>query len=440
MSVFRGPRRRTYQYDFWYAGQHYRGNTYQENENDARLAEAKLKLKLRQQRGGIATPDPAPFITEWAETYYDHVLKMQKRTGRPKRPERIEELLRVVLRFWGTKPVKDDSLVLPADGEEAPFHGLTLQDPIDDPSWLLRWDEWIDRRNVAGGTRNHYQTTMSRLYAVAMLPEYRKMTSVSMNPFAGRPRSIRATRKVALTPERVLGWIQQMSYHARLSVAIAALAPKLRLRSILDLERANIDPDVTVITVWNHKSDRATGEPQVVPISAQLRTILLDAFERIPKGRTHLVHYGGKPVDSIRGAVRNAARAAGIPYGRYTTGGVTFHTLRHTAATLLARLGVNPWLQRDTIGHQDLATTAGYTHLQVEEQRPAVEQLSATLPIADVVTQRRRRAPKRAESARGHVRGPQGSDGAFSEDLRTLTRGALMTPGRPFRRKAQETR
>src|SRR5258705_12865255 len=80
---------------------------------------------------------------------------------------------------------------------------------------------------------------------------------------------------------------------------------------------------MTRITVYDHKSDLATGEPLSVPVSAQLRLILLDAFERMGKDTTHVVQYRGKPIDAIRYGLRESARQVGIPWGRCTAGGVT---------------------------------------------------------------------------------------------------------------------
>jgi hypothetical protein len=197
MSVYRHKRGRTYRYDFQYGGLPYRGNTYQENEADARLVEAKIKLQLRQQRGGIAPAAASPAIADWAGVYYTHCQKQQRRTGRPKRLDQIDAHLRVVLRFFGRRPTHADDPLQPRDGEEAPFHDLTLSDLLDDPTWLLQFDDWIDRRRAAGSTRNHFYSTMSRLYAVAMLPQYRKATGITANPFAGIPRARRVTRKVA---------------------------------------------------------------------------------------------------------------------------------------------------------------------------------------------------------------------------------------------------
>lgn len=395
MSVYLEKGRKTYRYDFRYGGRHYKGNTYQETEADARAVEAKLRLELRQRRGGIAPAVDPPSFASWAGVHWAHLVKLQKRTGKPKRLDRMDELLRVVLRFWGRRPTDPASKLLPLPGEEAPFHDLTLGDPIDDPTWILKFDDWMDRRGIAGDTRNHYNSMMSQLYVVAMLPEYRKTTGVILNPFAGRPRAPHGRRKVALKPDQVIAWIGQMSYHARLAVSIAALAPKFRLANVLGLRwDEHIDRDLTTITVHDHKSALVTGEPLETPISAQLQAILKDARARNPKA-TYVVTYRGKRVKQIRGAVKAAAADAGIPYGRHVPRGVTFHTLRHSAATILARLAVNPWLQRDALGHRDLSTSAGYTHLLVEEQRSALEALSAELPIADVVTAPQRRATRK---------------------------------------------
>lgn len=433
MSVYRGKRQKTYRYKFRYAGRWHRGNTYQEREGDARLVEAKKKLELRQRRGGIAPPAPAPSFTEWAGVYYGWVTKRRRPPVR--RPERIDELLRVVLRFWGARPADPASRRHAQPGEEAPFHDLTLQDPIDDASWILEWEEWMDRRGIAGGTRNHYNTVLSRLYYVALLPEYRHLAGVLQNPFAGRPRDRRVTRKVALTPALVLQWLAAMSYHARLAVSIAALAPKFRLKNILELEWGeHIAPDWTTITVWNHKTVDHTGAPLVSPISAQLRAILQDARARHPR-QARVITYRGKPVASIRGAIRAAALDVGIPYGRYAPGGVTFHTMRHTAATVLARLKVNPWLGRDVIGQDKLETTEGYTHLELEEQRPVLEQLSDAFPIASTVMRLDRRARRlRAASDAG---APAGAIGEKAREMANVPARARRSPGRPFARKGE---
>jgi len=55
---------------------------------------------------------------------------------------------------------------------------------------------------------------------------------------------------VTISVEDLRGWLKNASYHIRLAVAIAALAPKLRLANVLALTwQEHIDPDFHFITV-----------------------------------------------------------------------------------------------------------------------------------------------------------------------------------------------
>ena len=81
-------------------------------------------------------------------------------------------MLRTVLQFFGPKPA-DPALVRPG----APYHDLRLQDPIDHPEWILKFETWMQRRQIhktqkglKGPTKNRYRSTVSRLYWFAMLP------------------------------------------------------------------------------------------------------------------------------------------------------------------------------------------------------------------------------------------------------------------------------
>ena len=150
---------------------------------------------------------------------------------------RIEDLIRCVLRFWGAKP-KD-----PKDIDaRAPYHDLRLADPIVDPSWIVRFEEWMDTRRVrttrqplSGQTRNQYRSTMRQMYVLALRPERQKQTRIDKNPFDNVARSRPGHRLVTLTVDEMRAWVAAASYHVRLAVAIAALAPKLRLGNILAL-------------------------------------------------------------------------------------------------------------------------------------------------------------------------------------------------------------
>jgi integrase len=131
--------------------------------------------------------------------------------------------------------------------------------------------------------------------------------------------------------------------------------------------------------------------PQVVPISDQLRLILKDARQRTD---TYVFEYRHRPVKTIGGALRRAVARAGLPFGR-AVDGATFHTLRHTAASLLAELGEPEAIRKEVMGHRNIATTQRYTHLRPMHEIPAHERLADAVPIADLVTATRKRASGR---------------------------------------------
>lgn len=234
MTVYLPRRGRTWYYDFWWRGRRYRNTTGQLTREDAQLAEAKLKIRLRQEAGGIGAFDPArtPRIQDWAEVYAEHALR------KPINEERLNGLVRCVLRFWGARPSKPEDV-----DATAPYHDLRLGDPIADAAWLQRWEDWLGTRRVrvtgrpiSGQTRNQYRSTMRQLYKVACSPRRRQQTGIETNPLDASDHDLVGRRIVALSVEEMRRWVSAASYHVRLAVAIAALAPKLRLGNILGLE------------------------------------------------------------------------------------------------------------------------------------------------------------------------------------------------------------
>jgi integrase len=214
-------------------------------------------------------------------------------------------------------------------------------------------------------------------------------SGVTLNPFRDVPREAVVERMVTISLEDLRSWLRNASYHIRLAVAIAALAPKLRLANVLALTwNEHIDPDLRYITVHRHKTVATLRRPQVVPISDQLKVILKDARQRTD---TYVVEYRGRPVKTIRGGLRSAVERAGLPFGR-SVDGATFHTLRHTAASLLAELGEPEAIRKEVMGHRNIATTQRYTHLRPVHEIPAHERLADAVPIADLVTAARKRA------------------------------------------------
>lgn len=394
MTVYKPPRGKTFLYDFEYQKVRHWGNTKQTTKIDAARVENKVKERLRRRAGGIDIHerDQSPRFQDWAEVFYTYKAK------RLERPEAIGDILPVALRFWGHP---DDIEPSAAD----PCHDLRLCDPIDDPAWILKYEQWLEARGLGAQSKNHYRGLIRRMYAVALLPEYRQATGIIVNPFAGVPNDPTTPREVTLDKSQLCAWLTHAAYHIRLAVAIGALAPKLRLTNILKLQwGAHFDPDprktkfnpnvAYYIQVQHHKTARKTRRPLVSPVSRQLLQIFKDAWRRHPQ-LEHVVVYQGRALHSITGGVRAAVEAAGLPYGRDREDGVTFHTLRHTATTMMSDQQDDPLKLMDAMGHTDLATTLRYRHTRPRAQRPAIERLSRSLRIARIVTAPSSRAAKK---------------------------------------------
>ncbi|MBI1938969.1 MAG: tyrosine-type recombinase/integrase [Ignavibacteriales bacterium] len=54
---------------------------------------------------------------------------------------------------------------------------------------------------------------------------------------------------------------------------------------------------------------------------------------------------------------------------------IHFHSLRHSFASLLAQKGISLYIIKELLGHEDLATTQIYSHLQQQSLIEAVKLL-----------------------------------------------------------------
>lgn len=382
-------------YDFWFKGKRHQGTTDQTRRDDALRVESKVKERLRLELWDIATVDRmmTPSFTEWAP----HYLAKQRITL--SRPDILERTLRMVLGFWGRQPSVSDPI------EDGVYHDLRLLDPIGDPEWIVKFEAWMDARALSGSSKNSYRSALSGMYELALRPRWRKHCRIKENPFRHIDRDPLRKRQTDLPIAALRAWLTAADPHARLALAIGALAPKLRLHQILTLRfDQHLDRDLMRIRFDAHKTARRTGL-QETPVVPELQAIL----KAVRTGRrpTWVIRYRGEPVKSIKKSLKSAAKDAGLVFG-LQPGGVTFHTLRHAMATEIARLGnVSRVLHASTMGHSDPRTTEQfYTHLALDDQRPVLAQLAGRTDLARLLlndagkfvgTPERRRGKDRAK-------------------------------------------
>jgi integrase len=159
-----------------------------------------------------------------------------------------------------------------------------------------------------------------------------------------------------------------------------------RLGDIATLTWANVDPQAEEIHLSTAKTGRVVRVPICEPLAKHIES--LSALDD-PKAPLH-------PRASALAAVNNSTLSrqfadllanAGLAKkrsheaakdGRNTKRGMaalSFHSLRHTATSLMKNAGISPAIVQDIIGHESAEISAHYTHVDTAAKRKAVDAL-----------------------------------------------------------------
>jgi integrase len=132
----------------------------------------------------------------------------------------------------------------------------------------------------------------------------------------------------------------------------------LRLSDVLTLPRSAFDGQGLAVT---HGKTKRSG---YIPAHSDLRAYLA---ELKPRGTIWVLDERGKPVSQTRAshAFREVLDGLGYP-------DLSFHGLRHTAATALAEAGASPQMIQAITGHQTSVMVEHYTRRR-EQKRLASE-------------------------------------------------------------------
>jgi integrase len=94
----------------------------------------------------------------------------------------------------------------------------------------------------------------------------------------------------------------------------------------------------------------------------------------------------GLPRSSRSAAFRGKLAAVGLArepgknsgQEKQETSELSFHSLRHTATSMLKAAGVSDAIARAIVGHESAAVSRAYTHLDMETMRKALEKMAGT--------------------------------------------------------------
>jgi integrase len=159
-----------------------------------------------------------------------------------------------------------------------------------------------------------------------------------------------------------------------------------RLGDLAKLTWRAADLDTGEVAFSTRKTGRRIVLPLVQPLTDYLAS--LPASDN-PNAFIFPCAASAKRTASLSNQFRDILVAAGLveprPRGHKSTGKgrdqareaseISFHSLRHSAVTMLKAAGVSDFIAREIVGHESAAVSRQYTHLTTDDKRAAMRRL-----------------------------------------------------------------
>lgn len=259
-------------------------------------------------------------------------------------------------------------------GSEREAHTLTRLDADFGSKEIAQIDrplvqEWMTARKASASTINREIDVLKHVLASAV-PKYLTASPLVGLPRLRHPRGQAPRRAAILTPAQETRLLAVLTVEDQ-ALVLLALCTLFRLSDLLDLKWADYHG------TWIEARDTKTGRDVRVPVASRGRKALealkrrKDAVYLFPARRV-----GTPPTrrNRVKMLLRWACHKAKVPYGR-RTGGITFHSFRHTGATRMLLAGVDPRTVQEIGGWSSLTQVMRYTHPTEATKRRAVEQI-----------------------------------------------------------------
>jgi integrase len=237
------------------------------------------------------------------------------------------------------------------------------------------------KQGLSGSSVHGIRTALGKVLQAAVDWEY-----IEENPARGIRLGDRtpSQERVYLMPEQISPLLSSLSEPCRTLVTLAVLTG-LRIGELLALRWKHVDFLRGAIQVRETFSEGRFGSPKTkssrrdVPMSQPVKEALLaQRRDRAVTDPTELIFQSraGTPVNPknlLRRELQPACRKLQLPV-------ISWHSFRHTHATLLGEVGESIKTTQAILGHSHLETTLNvYTHAIPESQKRAVDKVAALL-------------------------------------------------------------
>ena len=327
-----------------------------ERETERQRTEAQLRAamsRLVADTVGPAVVDPLAWFPEWAKKKSAEVA--------PATAETYKNVAEAAARFFAEAKI-DCMADIASENVEA-----------------LR-NQWNSAHST--GTANHklkvLRIALQDAWRAKIVPEN---VAAKVPALRDTSRSIRRDFRPAEL-ERLL----QEADPTWKAMILLGLYTGQRMGDLATLQWRNVDLAASIISTVANK----TGATIILPIVRPLA----EALEALPSSDDPAAHVfpglattkkssrsnafaqllfraglGPKPVRY------NGARKGGVRPSKRQTRELGFHSLRHTATTLLKAAGVSDAVARSIVGHESAAISKNYTHMPLDTMRQALEKI-----------------------------------------------------------------
>ncbi len=158
--------------------------------------------------------------------------------------------------------------------------------------------------------------------------------------------------------------------------------PSLTLKQIVELAlNTGMRKGELLRLEWEHINlrrgflellDQKNGEYDTIPLNERALEILRSIPRRLDSKFVFPGKKPGKPFKDLKRQFETAVKKANLD-------DVTFHTLRHTAASYLVMEGIDLTTVREILRHKSISMTLRYAHLSPKHKQSAVEALGKAL-------------------------------------------------------------
>jgi integrase len=184
-----------------------------------------------------------------------------------------------------------------------------------------------------------------------------------------------ARKRIVFVPE-YLKIIAESPQHLK-GIVVTAYNTGMRMGEILELRWSYVDRENEFIRLPPELPKEK--KPKNIPINHHVAEVFDMAPRAIHHDYVFTYHGNSFSEGGIKRSFSTACKNAGVPYGRKTDNGITFHDIRRTVKTHLLYAGVDKVRRDAIVGHSLKGMDAHYIVLSDESLKDAMEQYTVWL-------------------------------------------------------------